>query len=119
MKPSVTISVCLLLLVGCTAKDTGVRVSNTKPEPALVKPVAARTEPVFYNGKTYTLKFAPTEQGRYNVSVAGMSAKQQKDATNVATSAIRYFACPEGQTGKLTDQPRYTESEWRMAARCG
>jgi hypothetical protein len=119
MKLNLPYCLCIVLLLGCTAKDNGVRVSQGKPEPEVPKAVAARTEPIFYNGKTYTLKFAPAGAGAYDVAVLGMSAKQQKDATNVATSAIRYFACPDGKTGKLTEQPRYTETEWRMAARCG
>jgi lipopolysaccharide export system protein LptC len=119
MKRCLIIPLCLLVLAGCSSGDNGVRVSKTKPEAAPVKPIAARTEPVFYNGKTYTLKFAPSSQGSYAMSVSGMTAKQKTDATNVATSAIRYFACPDGKTGKLTEQPLYINSEWRMSARCG
>ena len=82
-------------------------------------PRASRTEPIFYNGKTYTLKFAPASAGGYDVAVLGMTPKQKADATNIATSAIRYFTCPDGKTGKLTSAPRYEADTWKMSARCG
>lgn len=108
------------LLMACTNQNSGVRVSrDAPPKPAPAPVVKARTEPIFYNGKTYTLSFSPSSSGGYAVSVRGMSGSQQKDATNVATSAIRYFACPDGKTGKLVEKPRYAENVWRMTARCG
>jgi hypothetical protein len=108
------------LLTACTNQNSGVRVSrDAPPKPALAPVAKARTEPIFYNGKTYTLSFSPGSSGVYAVSLRGMSDSQQKDATNVATSAIRYFACPDGKTGKLVEKPRYVENVWRMTARCG
>ncbi len=53
------------------------------------------------------------------MAVSGMTPKQQKDAIAVATSSLAYFACPDGQRGKLTQNPVYAESKWRMKARCG
>jgi hypothetical protein len=73
---------------------------------------------VFYNGKTYQLHFSPAGPGTYAMTVSGMSAKQQKDAEAVATSSLRYFACKEGNTGKLTNKPSYENSIWRLTARC-
>jgi hypothetical protein len=106
-----------LALLACSRPDNGVRVSVEKPIP--VAPVqTARSEPIFYNGKTYQLRFAPMSGGNYDMSVANMSAGQQKDAVAVATSSLRYFACPEGKTGKLTNQPQYVASIWKMSARC-
>jgi lipopolysaccharide export system protein LptC len=106
------------VLVGCADQESKVRVESVKPEPAPAPAAKARTEPIFYNGKTYTLKFAPAGQGNYNISVLGMSGKQQKDAVAVGTSAIRYFACPDEKAGKLTEQARYVGDAWRMQARC-
>ena len=107
-----------LTLLGCTQKDNGVRISAEIPvAPAPVQ--KARNEPIFYNGKTYQLRMVPAEGGNYDMSVAGMSAGQQKDAVAVATSSLRYFACPDGKTGKLTNQPRYADASWKMSARCG
>jgi hypothetical protein len=109
---------CLITLAACSSPQTSVRVTNEKP--VAVAPVAtARNEPVFYNGKTYRLKFVPQTGGQYEMDVNGMSARQQKDAVAVATSSLRYFACPDGKTGKLTDQPRYDDNIWKMTARCG
>jgi hypothetical protein len=107
-------------LGACAASDPQVRVEKQvaapPPAPVLAK---ARTEPIFYNGKTYTLKFGPAGAGLYDVRVLGMGPGQQKDASNIGTSAIRYFACPDGKTGKLQQQPRYADSQWVMSARCG
>lgn len=104
-----------LILAACSA-DTGVRVTNDKPAPP---PAASRSEPVFYNGKTYRLDFSSKGGGAYDMVVSGMTAKQQKDAEAVATSSLGYFACPDGQRGKLQTRPNYSNSKWRMQARCG
>jgi hypothetical protein len=108
-----------LALLGCSQTDNGVRISAEKPAPPPAPVQKARNEPIFYNGKTYQLRMVPTAGGIYDMSVAGMSAGQQKDAVAVATSSLRYFACPDGKTGKLTNQPRYAEASWKMSARCG
>jgi hypothetical protein len=107
-------------LVACTQKDSGVRVSSQKPvaKAAAPKPVA-RSEPVFYNGKTYRMNLTPQAGGVFDLAVSGMSDGQQKDAVAVATSSLRYFACPDGKTGKLTSTPSYTGGRWNMSARCG
>ena len=119
MKTILYLALAALVVAGCSAKDNGVRVSANKPEAAAPVAPQGRTEPIFYNGKTYTLKFAPGANGVYSLAVLGMTAKQQKDATNVGTSAIRYFACPDGKTGKVVAQPRYVNNAWNMTARCG
>lgn len=103
------------LLAGCSA-DPQVRITSEKPAQAAV---AARSEPVFYNGKTYQLDFSPRAAGVYDMSVSGMSAKQRKDAEAVATSSLGYFACPDGQRGKLQNTPAYANAKWRMQAKCG
>jgi hypothetical protein len=121
MKSLVVLAISVLALAACTAKDNGVRVTDVKPAPP--KPVApvsgGRTEPIFYNGKTYTLKFSPSGGGSYAMAVRGMSAGQQKDAVAVATSSLRYFSCPDGKTGKVIGKPNYQGGEWVLSARCG
>ena len=102
------------LLAACS-QDPAVRITREKKAP----PAVARSEPIFYNGKTYRLDFSPREAGVYDMAVSGMSAKQRKDAEAVATSSLGYFACPEGQRGKLQNTPSYTEAKWRMQAKCG
>jgi hypothetical protein len=107
-------------LAACTAQQPNVRVTTqapTKPVPKAAVP-QTRTEPVFYNGKTYQLHFSPAGAGLYAMTVSGMSVKQAKDAEAVATSSLRYFACKEGFTGKLTSKPSYESAIWRMTARC-
>ncbi len=103
------------VLSGC-AEDPSVRITRDKPAATAV---ASRSEPVFYNGKTYRLDFSPATGGLYDMAVSGMTGKQQKDAVAVATSALGYFACPDGQRGKLQGKPAYADTKWRMQARCG
>lgn len=113
--------VMVLLVAGCSSADKGVRVSQDVQTPAVAPApkVASRTEPIFYNGKTYTLKFAPTDGGVYAMSVLGMGAGQKKDAIAVATSSLRYFKCKDGQNGLLKSGPSYVDSTWNLTAKCG
>jgi hypothetical protein len=103
-------------LAACS-NDPAVRITNNKP--AAAPAPQARSEPIFYNGKTYRLDFAPKASGVYDMTVSGMSGKQQKDAEAVATSSLGYFACPDGQRGKLQNTPSYANAKWRMQAKCG
>jgi hypothetical protein len=122
MKNSLHIICTSVLLAACQNTDNGVRISTEKttPTPQPVVVVAkARSEPIFYNGKTYRLNFAPAEKGVFDMAVGGMSAKQKADAVAVATSSLRYFACPEGKTGKLVNTPAYMSGSWKMRAQCG
>ncbi|MCA3556588.1 hypothetical protein [Aestuariivirga sp.] len=97
--------------------DSGVRVTRDKPADQVA--MAPRSEPVFYNGKTYRLDFSPKGPNQFEMAVSGMGPAQQKDAVAVATSALGYFACPEGQKGKLLANPTYAGGKWRMQAKCG
>lgn len=107
-------------LLGCSPTTNNVRVTAEKPAPVSQVPVAkARSEPVFYNGKTYHLDILPGQAGIFAMTVKGMTAAQNKDAVAVATSSLRYFACPDGKTGLLTNAPAYEAAVWRMSARCG
>ena len=103
------------LLAACSSQPT-VRVTNDKPA---APQVASRSEPIFYNGKTYKLDFSPRANGGYDMAISGMGPKQKKDAINVATSSLSYFACPDGHRGKLQNEPAYVEAKWRMQAKCG
>jgi len=106
-----------LPLAACNNEASGVRISaeKTAPAPAL----KSRSEPIFYNGKTYHLDFVPVAGGAFDMAVGGMTAKQEKDAVAVATSSLRYFACPDGKNGRLTTSPAYSSGAWKMQARCG
>lgn len=103
-------------LVAC-GESPDVRVTRNKPASQVV--MKPRSEPIFYNGKTYQLDFAPKGPNLFDMSVSGMTPKQQKDAVAVATSSLGYYACPEGQKGRLQGNPVYADAKWRMQAKCG
>lgn len=108
--------VAALGLAGCSS-NSSVRVTHDKPQAQVV--MTPRSEPIFYNGKTYHLDFAPRGPGLFEMAVSGMGPSQQKDAVAVATSSLGYFACPDGLTGKLQANPVYSDGKWRMQAKCG
>ncbi len=103
-----------VLLSAC--QGDGVSITAEKQGAAVID--RPRSEPIFYNGKTYQLDFAPSGQGTFNMAVAGMGPKQEKDAVQLATSSLGYYACPDGKRGKLLDTPSYGDGTWRMAAHC-
>ena len=105
------------MLAACDSGPSDVRITHDKPVAAALP--AKRSEPIFYNGKTYHLDMSSRGAGLYDLAVSGMSAKQQKDAVAVATSSLGYFACPDGQKGKLATTPAYADAKWRMQAKCG
>jgi hypothetical protein len=115
MKKIVLAAAALLVISACNEKpDVSVTRSTGKVQ------TKSRSEPIFYNGKTYQLDFSWLESAEvFDMKVSGMGAKQQKDAIAVATSSLGYFACPEGQKGRLTNTPRYDGGKWLMQARCG
>lgn len=115
IRPTV-LAAAAVVLAAC-AGSSNVNVTHSRPAPTVV--TKSRSEPVFYNGKTYTLAYDyAAASGAFDMRVAGMTARQQKDAVAVATSSLGYFACPEGQKGQLTTAPRYEDGLWKMAARC-
>lgn len=103
-------------LAACS-QPSDVRVTRNKPAAQVV--MTPRSEPIFYNGKTYRLDFAPKGPNLFQMSVSGMGPQQQKDAVAVATSSLGYFACPDGQKGRLQAKPVYAGAKWTMQARCG
>lgn len=113
--PGLILVAAALGLAACS-EPSGVRIAHDKPAAPMAAP---RSEPIFYNGKTYRLDFAPASPGLYDMAVSGMGAKQQKDAVAVATSSLAYFACPDGQKGRLQGNPAYAGGKWRMQAKCG
>ena len=105
-----------VLLASCAKSPSTIRITN-EPAAAVVQ-AKPRAEPIFYNGKTYTLNFAPQASGGYAMVVSPMTNKQEKDAVAVATSALRYYACKDSQTSSLVSKPRFADSSWRMTAKC-
>lgn len=114
--PGLILVVAALGLAAC-GESPDVRVTRTKPASQVV--MKPRSEPIFYNGKTYQLDFAPKGANLFDMSVSGMGPKQQKDAVAVATSSLGYYACPDGQKGRLQGNPVYADAKWRMQAKCG
>ena len=116
MKRIHIVLLCAAMLTACAKSPSVVRIIN-EPAVAAVQ-TKARTEPIFYNGKTYTLNFAPQTQGGYAMAVSPMTGKQEKDAVAVATSALRYYACKDSQKSSLVGKPRFAEAAWHMTAQC-
>ncbi len=114
-KNRMLICVCILALAaGCSSSKkfrmTGGPTVQTKP----------RSEPIFYNGKTYRLDYAYAEEkSAFDMRVSGMTQMQEKDAIAVATSSLRYFACIDGQQGQLIGTPAYDGGVWSLRAKCG
>lgn len=108
------IAAAAALLAGCKTGST-VRIGSEAPQPV----ATPRSEPIFYNGKTYQLDFRPNGSGAYDMAVSGMGPKQRKDAVNVATSSLSYYACPDGHRGRLLGEAAYADTKWRMQAKCG
>ena len=117
MNRFISLFIAALALAACSNDPAGVRITRQEAAPAMVQ-AQPRSEPVFYNGKTYQIHFTPAPAGGYAMAVAGMSAAQQKDAVAVATSSLRQFACKSNQTGKLLSQAQYSGDQWRMTAHC-
>ena len=105
-----------VLLVACSHDPSGVRI--TQKQASVIIQAPARSEPVFYNGKTYQVNFAPASSGGYDMSVSGMNAGQQKDAVAVTTSSLRQFACKGKESGKLLNEPNFVSGLWRMTVHC-
>ena len=111
-----TIFAAALVLAGCKSSND-ISVVQGKP-PATIQ-TKSRSEPIFYNGKTYRLDYDYAQSSSsFDMRVSGMGSKQKKDAVAVATSGLRYYACLDGQDGTMIDEPRYAEGIWRVRARC-
>lgn len=111
----IALVICALVLLGaCSSSKVKINRATATVQ------TASRSEPVFYNGKTYQLDYNYIEgQGAFDMEVSGLSPKQQQDAVNIATSGLSYFACPDGQRGKLMGMPVYVGKKWTAYARCG
>jgi hypothetical protein len=117
MNRFVSLFIVGLTLSACSHDPAGIRITKQEAAPAMVQ-AQPRSEPVFYNGKTYQINFTPAPAGGYAMAVGGMSAAQQKDAVAVATSSLRQFACKSNQIGKLLSQAQYSGGQWQMTAHC-
>jgi len=117
MKLNHTAAVFALALAACSHDPAGVRLTHDAPAettPAL----AAKVEPVFYNGKTYKVSLTPNADGTVAMRIAGMGAAQAKEATALATDTLHHFACKDSQKAVLTAPPAYDGTGWFAAGHC-
>ena len=108
--------ICCAALLGACGSKSKVNINRTSQ----TVQTKSRSEPIFYNGKTYQLDYTYAEgQGAFDMKVSGLGPKQQQDAVNIATSSLAYFACPDGQRGRIIGQPNYAGDKWTIQAKCG
>ncbi len=113
MKPIYLIA-SVLLLAACKTSNT-IAINQHSGAPVQT---ASRSEPVFYNGKTYKLDYSYVKNTKaFDMRVSGMGPKQQNDAEAVATSSLRYFACND-QKSQVIGGPSYSGGVWSVQARC-
>jgi len=111
-----------LLLICAAATLAGCKTSNDikiTNETAAQEQRKSRSEPIFYNGKTYHLDFSFNSGSNvFDMRVSGMGPKQQKDAVQLGTSSLRYFACTDRQSSQAVGEARYVSNVWVFPARC-
>jgi hypothetical protein len=117
-----TIIIAAITLSACTPSPSSVRITNNVPQaPIVAAPKAmkaARSEPVFYNGKTYKLNMSPNNAGTYDVAVIGMSPGQAKDAKAFTSTAFHHFNCKDSQRTRFIAPPTFDGTAWRSEASC-
>lgn len=80
----------------------------------------SRSEPIFYNGKTYQLDYDFNQgDNRFDMKVSGLGPNNKQDAINIATSALSYYSCPDNRRGRLQGTPVYNAGKWDVKAMCG
>lgn len=109
----------LIALTACSQSPSSVRITQSEPALKIQPTLKARSEPVFYNGKTYQIALVPDATGLTMVTISGMSDKQSKDASGLGSSAFQHFSCRESQKAHIQSQPNYANGQWNLTARCG
>ena len=88
----------------------------------------SHSEPVFYNGKNYKLRFKYlAHRNAYDVNIIGKGGRKlggkpgdQKIVGEVVSSAIRHFACASGQKATIIPgTSNHQGGAWNMQAHCG
>ena len=116
MKMNHLIILCGLLLTACSQEPAGIRVvSGADSAPNVTK---AKTEPIFYNGKTYQVSVAPAPDGAATIQIAGMGPAQARDASGLATSALHHFTCRDSQKAVLNAAPAFAGGTWQATGHC-
>lgn len=115
MKKIIVLIVSVAALAACASKS---KVDVTRSEPEIQ--TNSRSEPIFYNGKTYQLDYEFNQgQNLFDMKVAGLGPKNKQDAINIATSALSYYSCPDSKRGRLQGEPVYNGGKWDLKAMCG
>jgi len=117
MKLNQPMALLAFTLAACTDGAQGVRLTHDVP-PTTTPALAAKVEPVFYNGKTYKVSITPNDDGTIAMRIAGMGAGQDKDATALATSTLHHFACKDSQKAVLAAPPAFDGTGWFAAGHC-
>ncbi len=118
IRTAVVLAAAALALSACARKTPDVDITHNRQAAVAKVQAQPRSEPIFFNGKTYQLDFAPAaDPGIFTMSVAGMGPKQQKDAVQMATSSLGYYACRSAR-GALVGKPAYDGARWTLKARC-
>jgi hypothetical protein len=117
--------VMVLALSACASEKPKLASINTNPSPYAQG--EAHTEPLYYNGRTYQVRFRhiiAEQVFTVNVSARGRSlGKTAADArivSEVGRNAVNHFACKDNQKAQILDgsvQP--STVGWNMRARCG
>ena len=121
MNRNVLALVCVAILASACSKSGNVDINSGGPRTVQTQ---SRSEPIFYNGKHYALAYTYNNSMKaFDVKVSGtttpMKYDSQKDAVNIASSSLSYFACPDGQRGQLVGSPKFDGGVWVLQARCG
>lgn len=122
MIPKVLAVLALSALVAACSKSGG-NIDITSGGARKVQ-TQSRSEPIFYNDKHYALSYSYNDAMKaFDMKVSGtttaMKPDSQKDAINIASSSLGYFACPDGQRGRLVGSPKFKGGMWSLQARCG
>jgi hypothetical protein len=117
VKKCVVVAAVAAALVACTSK------SNVDVTSGGSVQTKSRSEPIFYNGQHYNVNYTYNETLRlFDMKVKGtsvtMTPSDRNTAAAIATSALRYFACPDSQSGRLIGQPQFSSAVWSMQAKC-
>ena len=115
MKKALAISVAIIALAGCSSKP---KVDVKRSAPSEIQ-TTSRSEPIFYNGKTYQLDYSfNDDRNLFDMKVSGLGPNNKQDAINIATSALSYYSCPDSRRGRLQGQPVFNAGKWDVKAMC-
>jgi hypothetical protein len=121
MIPKVLAALVLAVLLAACSKSGNIDINSGGSRSVQTQ---SRSEPIFYNGKHYALNYTYNDAAKaFDMKVSGtataMKPDSQNDAINIASSSLGYFACPDGQRGRLVGSPKFNGGVWALQARCG